>query len=305
MELSKTNKSFYFLTGFAVIFILLLGAWWLYLVFKLAIKLQFANIPSLDGNLLKMIQWEGLTFFGLLVSVAFALFYFFYQDHKKTKALHSFFASLTHELKTPLASIKLQSEVLNDFIEHAEITLEQKTKITKYTKRLVQDSSRLESEMDKHLQLSRLERNGGLNLVPVELKPFLQNELKRFSNLEIEINSSHEDLVLIDEMAFSIIIKNLIENSTRHNPNLNKITIEINNINDAIEMTYTDHGINFNGDLKELGKLFYKFNSPKGSGIGLYLIKSLIKKMEGKFIIKNESSLVFIIRLKKGNEIDA
>ena len=88
--------------------VFLLGSWWLYLVFKLANKLETLNHPLLEGNLVKMIKLEGLTFFIFLSILTVTLLYIYIQDHKKTISLQAFFSSLTHELKTPLASIKLQ-----------------------------------------------------------------------------------------------------------------------------------------------------------------------------------------------------
>lgn len=292
MEISKTRNWFYLLTAFSAGFIMLLGAWWLFLVFKLANKLESANIPTLDGNLIPMIQWEGLTFFILLSTLSIALFYFFYQDHKKTKAIHSFFASLTHELKTPLASIRLQSEVLDELIEDSNLPEELLVKIKKYTKRLVDDSGRLESEFDKHLQLSRIERDGHLKIEEVDLTYLIKSFLSKYDQ-NINLISSGQEFVLANPIAISVILKNLIENSTRHNKNLERIEIQVFSKANQTYLSYTDFGEKFSGDTSSLGKLFYKHNSPKGSGIGLYLIKNLAKRMKAKFYIENDNSLNF------------
>jgi signal transduction histidine kinase len=56
---------------------------------------------------------------------------------------------------------------------------------------------------------------------------------------------------------------------------------------------YDDFGKKFTGDINHLGELFYKHNSSKGSGIGLYLIKNLLRKMNGKLEILNDERLKF------------
>jgi len=92
---------------------------------------------------------------------------FIFKRPKKTKDLQVFFASLTHELKTPLASIKLQSEVIEESLNSNLDPL-----VHKLLRRLVQDTNKLETQMDKILQLSRIERGGELNLNSIELVSF-------------------------------------------------------------------------------------------------------------------------------------
>jgi signal transduction histidine kinase len=60
-----------------------------------------------------------------------------------------------------------------------------------------------------------------------------------------------------------------------------------------VEVIYDDFGKKFGGNTDRLGELFYKFNSSKGSGIGLYLIKNLMRQMHGQFHILNEERLRF------------
>jgi signal transduction histidine kinase len=58
-----------------------------------------------------------------------------------------------------------------------------------------------------------------------------------------------------------------------------------------VELIYDDFGKKFLGSTSRLGELFYKFDSTKGSGIGLYLIKNLMRKMNGNFEIVNSERL--------------
>lgn len=303
MELSKTKNGFYIFSGIIILFIMVLGCWWLFLVFKLASQLENANLPSVQGNLIGMVRWEGLTFFTLVLSLAIAILYFFFQDHKKTKSLHAFFASLTHELKTPLASIKLQSDVLNEFVEEMNINEQEKERLTKYTKRLIQDSTRLEGELENHLQLSRLERTGKLNLTSVDLGQFLKSETQNLEDVMVNISDKKNCFISADEFALKTIFRNLLQNSIRHNQDLKEIDITITEEDQYLKIIYNDHGQPFSGEFKNLGKLFYKHKSPKGSGIGLYLIKSLTIGMNAEFNINNRSSLEFVFKFKKDKKI--
>ncbi len=292
MELNRTRRWFYGLTLIWVIMLLGLGSWWLYLVFKLHTMLSSLNIPQLgsQGRFLNMVKWEGTFFFIFLILLSSSLFYMYFRDMKKTKAMQAFFASLSHELKTPLASMRLQVEVIKDLIEDESHSHEQ---LSMLASRLVEDSIKLESELEKSLQLSRIEEDGNLTLVPISLERYLKRYAQKLSGkivLELDLSDKAEE-VLADELALNVIFRNLFENTIRHNPTSTKIKISATKNADQVELIYDDYGKKFLGSTHRLGELFYKFDSTKGSGIGLYLIKNLMRKMNGQLTIENQESL--------------
>jgi signal transduction histidine kinase len=146
MELNKTRRWFYALTLLWVVMLLGLGSWWLYLVFKLHTSLSLINLPEIgsQAKFLNMMKWEGSFFFIFLTLLGGSLFIMYIRDMKKTKAMQAFFASLSHELKTPLASMRLQSEVIKDLIEDETHSHEQ---LADLASRLIEDTSKLESEL--------------------------------------------------------------------------------------------------------------------------------------------------------------
>ncbi|MBD65477.1 MAG: hypothetical protein CME62_09740 [Halobacteriovoraceae bacterium] len=290
---------YYLLIIISVGLLTLLGSWWLYLVFNLAYKLEGLNHPSLEGNLINMVKWEGTTFVVLLLILSILLVYVYILDHRKTKALQEFFASLTHELKTPLASMKLQTQVISEFIENSELHQDKKDKVQLYAKRLIDDSLKLEDQLDNHLQLSRVERKANLNLRPIEFTSFIEKEKKRYPHLpEIVLLGDNKDFdIMADDFALETIIRNLFENSLTHNHDLKKITLTLKK-GSFFSIHYNDHGPEFKGDSKNLGELFYKFNSPSGSGIGLYLIKKLMLQMNGQLEIKTSPHVEFCLSFR-------
>ncbi len=269
--------------------LLFLGAWWIYLM---------TNLDTILVNLdpyrfKKMLFWEGSTFIILLFFLSTSLLVLYLRNQKKTKALQDFFLSLTHELKTPLASIKLQGEVIGEMVlKYQDVNLE------KLVTRLGDDTIKLETQMDKILQLSRLERGGNLNITNLSLIPFIKNEAKKWkSSLAIDVVSTNEHIeVEADEFALELILKNLFENSKNHGTT-KKVKIEIASAGHFANVTYSDGSI-FTGDKKKLTELFYKHNSKKGSGIGLYLVKKLSTKMGTKFKIDFSPCLSFHFSFK-------
>ncbi|WPU64034.1 sensor histidine kinase [Peredibacter starrii] len=294
MDVNKTRRWFYGLTLLWVFMLLGLGSWWLFLVFKLHSTMSELNLPELgsQSRFLNMMRWEGTFFFIFLVLLGGSLFLMYFRDMKKSKAMQAFFSSLSHELKTPLASMRLQAEVIKDMIEdetHDHDTL------SNLTKRLIEDTHKLESELEKSLQLSRIEQDAPLTLVPVSIERFIKRqEQKLQSPLKVELKMDMDAReVMADELALNLIFRNLFENTLRHNKDTKQVSIACRKHGPCVEITYDDHGKKFTGDMNLLGSLFYKFESSKGSGIGLYLIKNLMRKMQGQLEILNADRLKF------------
>jgi signal transduction histidine kinase len=258
------------------------------------------GLKTTNGNIINMVKWEGAVFFILVVCITLAHLYMYASDRRKSQSISLFFASLTHELKTPLASIKLQSQVLSEILDDIELIETDREKVIKYVDRLHDSSFKLEHELDKHLQLSRVERDGVLNFKEIDLNSSLKSIAKDFKEIELNIISDDDYFVSADEFALNIILRNIFENTQRHNKSDKKeLTASIKSINNKIHITFKDNGTSFNGDLKRLGTLFYKYDSPKGSGLGLYMIKKLVLKMSGKTFFKNEDGLQITMVLKE------
>lgn len=290
MEL-KTKNWPYIAIGSGGFFILLLGAWWLYLVINLGH--QISVIPSIHHNQMRMInmlKWEGITFFVLLLGFIISLLYVFFQDKKKSHSIQAFLASMTHELKTPLASIKLQSDFIHEIIDENNNDIGQ---IKKLITRLNEDVQKLENQLDRTLQLARIEKGGHLNLTTINLKSFLHKITKNETLISFDLKVDESIDFLADEFSLNLIFKNLIENTKTHLKSPKIVSIEAKKNNNKVLLSYDDHGEEFDGDIKKLATLFYKHNSPKGTGIGLYLIKKLMRAMKGDFEIQHQRNLIF------------
>jgi len=299
MELNRTRRWFYGLTLVWVLMLLGLGSWWLYLVFKLHTSLSEINLPQLgsQARFLNMMKWEGSFFFIFLVLLGGSLFIMYFRDMKKTKSMQAFFSSLSHELKTPLASMRLQVEVIKDLIEDETHDHDQ---LSNLASRLVQDTTKLEGELEKSLQLSRIEEDGSLTLEPMSLDRYLKRHALKLNGvlqIEFDIDEKAKE-VLADELALNVIFRNLFENTQRHNPKSKKVLISTQPKGAYVELIYDDLGKKFLGSTYRLGELFYKFDSSKGSGIGLYLIKNLMRKMDGNFEILNAERLQLKLTFK-------
>ena len=294
---NNSSKLLFTLSLLWSLVLLLIGAWWVYIMINFDSFLGHADRPRIT----KMLAWEGGSFIVLLMLLSISLLILYLKDQNKTKSLQAFFASLTHELKTPLASIRLQGEVINEILDSKKDPA-----LDRLIGRLIDDTAKLEAQMDKILQLSRIERGGELNLTSVSLVPFIKGLAKTWvPDHEVEISGADTNTSIeVDEFALSLIVKNLLENTRIHTVS-KKIKIKITESDKRVKLSYFDHG-QFSGDVEKLGTLFYKFNSTKGSGIGLYLTSKLLDKMDGELQIHRiENGLQFDLSFKKSEDVHA
>ena len=259
----------------------LLGAWWGRLLLA-----QAGWIAQLQGNreplekVQRMLFWESPVFFGLLMISAVVLFWLYWSDLKKTKSLQAFFASMTHELRTPLTSIRLQAESI------ADAWGDQGTESV-LLRRLLEDTQRLESQVERTLELSRLEGGSPIFIQVVEIKSWLDRFLKswlRDHESKIEVQLDIQDVLIeADPSALQIIFRNLFENSMKHSK-LERTRIQVSTQimqKGGVRILVQDLGEGFSAESQRLGTLFYKGPQSTGTGVGLYLIRSLMKKMGG------------------------
>ena len=267
--------------------LLVLAVWW-----GTLLKQQGDEIASLQTQLgvpepdvqsrldrtLRMIEGESGTFIALILIANGILLFFFARDTRRSRSLEAFFASITHELRTPLTSIRLQAEALRD--------IEDNPKHTPYLNRLLEDVSRLEGQVQQTLELARIEGGGVLNPQPVRIKNFIQNRLipqysLGESRLVLEC-SIEESFILADLSALTMIFRNVFDNALKYSQaSPTRISIQGSQKGSTYEIRIVHQNSNSSGFPRELGKLFERGANSQGAGVGLYLVKSLMKRLKG------------------------
>lgn len=221
-----------------------------------------------------MIVSEGFWFLGVLVFSVAMLIVIYFRDRRRTRSLEAFFASLTHELKTPLTSIRLQAETLEE-TNNAEY---RKT----LSERLLQDISKLENQVERALELARVEGGGTLSCRSLPLKSLIE---RTASGAPVIVETRFERMaatISADRYAFQTVMKNLFENTQRHGgANPAKVVIDVREKGDQVVMDYSDNGRGVGIHTKQLGQLFAKSSDSSGAGVGLYLSKALMRSMGG------------------------
>lgn len=238
--------------------------------------------------------------------------------NQQTKALKEaaeqksrFFSGITHELKTPLSLI---SGPIDDLLE-GELELSEK-KARDRLHLVKRNSDRLQNLVDQILGVSKLDADKlKLAFEPVDIAERTRQLLGQFQSgldqkgiiLIIETDTIDEK-IYIDSDAWERILINLMNNAIRFSPKKSEISVSIRNQKNTVTLRIKDQGTGIHPD--EAEKIFeYLYQADaayaaEGTGIGLYLVKGLVKRMGGTVGVRSEKGqgAEFFVTLRKGYE---
>ena len=198
-------------------------------------------------------------------------------------------ATFSHDIRTPIASIRAYVEGLE---ANMDSTIEKRTRYTKVIIKKCDEVARLTDDLFLH-SISDLDR---LRILPekVELSSFLLEVLKELKNeqndLDFEIELLNKEIIVeIDRGRFQQVIENIINNARKYANTTISINLLINE--NQVEVTFQDYG---NGiadeDIPFIFQKFYRGKNSKevkGSGLGLYIAKYIMNKMNGDIKLQN------------------
>ncbi len=200
-----------------------------------------------------------------------------------------FAASAAHELRTPLAGLRMYSEMLADGLGDPKRTRD-------YANRVADEAARLGRVVSNVLGFARLER-GALNVRPVpgDLATFVRECVERQrpaleaagARVELSIPESFPE-ARFDRDAIAEIIQNLVDNAEKYARTAHdrQIHVALSSSDDLVTLSVRDHGPGIPSDVRE--KLFRPFargnrdDSPAGLGLGLVLVKALAEAHGGR-----------------------
>ncbi|MHB9055367.1 MAG: sensor histidine kinase [Paludibacteraceae bacterium] len=211
---------------------------------------------------------------------------------------NDFVNNMTHEFKTPISTISLASQMLQD------TEVGKNPVMLKHVSNVIKDETkRLSLQVEKVLQMSMFENEKAtLKLTEIHINNLIKDIISSFS-LKVtskggEINTNlkaHNDLLLIDEVHFTNVIFNLMDNALKYSDKSPILTIETWNEKDNLCISVEDNGIGIKKEnLKRIFEKFYRvstgnLHNVKGFGLGLAYVKKIVNDHHG--VIKVESEL--------------
>jgi len=259
----------------------------------------------------RLIAWyflNGILFF-VVIFFSYAL-YVIIKQKQLSEIQKNFINNLTHEFKTPIASIGLAAKVLSN-----PKICEQPERLAEYVKIVGQQNMRLSAHVEKLLQMATIEKTKlQLNLDSLELNAFISESILEFRNSQngriynVELRSEVENArIEADKLHFSNLIFNILDNAIKYcivNPD---IVIKLSEDKNHYLILFDDNGIGITPhDRKKIFKRFYRVptgnvHDVKGFGLGLDYVKKIVERHDWKIrVIENpRKGSTFIVEIKK------
>jgi two-component system phosphate regulon sensor histidine kinase PhoR len=287
-------------------YIVLQSIWWLRNTWNLYQEIY-------GGEVLKrkfyMLIGEGVVFLIILGLGFFVI----YRAIKKEMALSSqqknFLMAITHELKTPIASIKLLLQTISSR------KLEQQ-QIQDLSKKAIDDADRLNQLVENILIATKIdERLYLLNKEEISLKELIENIIEKNKNgflksMDVILRypeGTNALCINADVSGMISIVTNLLENASKYSEVGSEIKIDLAEENNSIVLSVSDAGEGIPDEEKE--NIFMKFyrignentRKKKGTGLGLFIVKNLVLLHNGAIEVKNNSpkGTIFVLQFPK------
>lgn len=269
---------FYFLFFYAITQLI----WWGILLVDIA--------PHRKG----MFIGEGIFFLIIFIVGAVKLKEAFVKEKKMHDQQHNFMLSVTHELKSPLASIKLYVQT----ILKRDLKSEQREQ---FLRNSLKDIERLDDLVENVLIATKLDNKRGL--MQKERFNFSETIAKIADRLQVYSCTTQTimldvepDIFLVgDRFSLSSVVTNLIENAIKYSPACELVQVSLKRNNNILVFSVADLGIGI--DEEEKKRIFNKFyrvgsedtRKTKGTGLGLYIVKTVLDRHNAQIKIKNNS----------------
>lgn len=261
------------------------------------IKLAF---PQKNSLILRNMTATMGTTGGLLFVLIFCFGYTIFSILKQKKVSEmkiDFINNMTHEFKTPVSTIMIASEALKD----AEIS-EDKSRVSRLANIIFEENARLGSHIERVLNIARIEKNDfKLDKKPLDVNDMVTVVIDSMAlklhkcNAKTTLELTDENTTIIaDELHFSNVLYNLIDNAIKYSADTPDITITTLVRNGHVFIQVTDKGIGMSRDQQtKIFEQFYRIptgnlHDVKGFGLGLSYVNTIVKRLNGTISVKSE-----------------
>lgn len=267
-------------------------------------KMGFVNIffPTLDNYIFSSVKFmiPSIIFTVVLLITFIFTIYIIFRQKRLTEIKNDFINNMTHEFKTPISTISLAAQMLND------PAVGKSPVMFKHISGVINDETkRLRFQVEKVLQMSMFERQSvtlkkkeidAHELINGVVNTFRLKVEKNNGTLEAELNAQ-EPVIFVDEMHFTNVVFNLLDNAVKYKSPDRDIALKIRtwNENGKLCISVEDNGLGIKKEnLKKIFDKFYRVHTGnlhdvKGFGLGLAYVKKIIADHKGS--IRAESEL--------------
>jgi signal transduction histidine kinase len=233
---------------------------------------------------------------------------FLVREIRRNEQKDAFINAVTHELKTPVASIRLYLETLQTRAVSDERRQE-------FYRIMLADSDRLLASIEQILRTGRAGASRKLNVAPIDLQPVIEECLSRARTLHslgpdrVEYQQGAPVTIRGDIEEVRAAISNLIDNAIKYSGSAARIQVAVDGHDDKFAtVRVRDQGPGIpKGELKQIFKRFYRVPGPlassvRGTGLGLFIVRSVAKRHGGRAWAESEGpgrGSTFVLQLPK------
>ncbi len=233
----------------------------------------------------------------IIILIFFITIRIAFRQKKISEIKSDFINNMTHEFKTPIATISLAA----DSMRNRKI-ISDETKVNQYLNIIKEENRRMNNQVESVLQMSLLEKEKfKIKLSEYDLHELIETAIK---NIKIQIQQKNGEInvalhaenpfALVDETHFLNIIHNLLDNAVKYSKDNLEITLTTRNQNGNITILVEDNGIGIKKE--DLVRIFDKFyrvstgniHNVKGFGLGLSYVKAIINEFNGSINVTSE-----------------
>ncbi len=239
---------------------------------------RFAWLPLLIGGILLTLILAGVT----------VIFIYWIKQHRLNQMQRTFVSNVTHELKSPLASIQLALETM----AMRELSPDKRRE---FLEMMLNDTERLAALIDRILGAERIDKKRGrYALEPVSMRRFVEDVVEQDRHLfekdghVVQLERGKDARVVIDRSAMHMVLANLIENAVRYSPKGSTIRLRLHRDLRSCRLDVIDVGEGIpRRHLKDIFKMFWRggemqWTHPPGTGLGLYIVRNIVRDHKGK-----------------------
>jgi len=261
--------------------------------------------PELVGQAMNWVELvEGIVMLVAILAGVYVIFLYWRRQAKLYLKQRTYISQLTHELKSPLASLQLHLET----IKLRELP---KEKLGTFVDTMLHDTERLNNLTSNLLMATRIEfKQLGERATVIDFSTFVKEYMER-SRAELPEGGSivlavEEGIrAAIDTEAMEMALRNLLENALLYSPVSPEIRVTLKKGGRQCLLSFSDNGIGLDRrELKRVFRMFYRVRTPgesiRGTGLGLYIVKSVVTAHGGKISVASEGEgkgCTFHIRL--------
>ena len=293
----KSNRTliiFYIL----IFYVILQFLWWGFHIIDLSEQID--TDKSEINSTIRMIIGEAAVFILIILIGAYYVIRSYYNELALFKKEKNFALSVTHELETPIATSKLFAQTLLKRRNLGE------TQRKESLEKIIEEQNRLNALVEKILLASSIDdMKSQIQKKPVYIKKTIDSILTQIRETHHVVNNIEKDLTINgDEFYLISLFQNLIDNALKYAEKNTTVTISSVRQQGGIIIQVADEGIGIKNEFKEL--IFERFfrigdeetRDTKGTGLGLFLVKEIVKLHDGEIICRDNSPKGTIFDIK-------